>query len=324
VAFSALCFLFLPDTPLNARFLTLEERAKAVVRVESNMTGIKSEEWKREQAMEALRDPNTWFLVLLQLSSNIPNNGIITVMSTNGISCLQRASSNNRSYQYAGIIIMGFGFSKQDTLLLSMVGSGVQLLFVLVSTIGSTYMENSRTYFMTFNLMVSLAGSLMGRQIPVSDKYGRLMGVALSLSCAANFPMIMAMTSSNVGGFTKKATVGALVSILSYIQVLDGSSRAALTRTKPQTFLAYCIGNIIGPQLFFDRETPSYPSGFLAMIVCFAFAIILCLAFRLYLVRENQRRNQAGTVAEPMDTTERMVNLTDKTDKQIPQFRYVY
>ena len=79
VAFSALCFLFLPDTPLNARFLTPEERAKAVIRVESNLTGIKSDEWKREQVVEALCDPNTWFLVLLQLSSNIPNNGIITV-----------------------------------------------------------------------------------------------------------------------------------------------------------------------------------------------------------------------------------------------------
>ena len=50
-----------------------------MIRVESNLTGIKSDEWKREQVVEALCDPNTWFLVLLQLSSNIPNNGIITV-----------------------------------------------------------------------------------------------------------------------------------------------------------------------------------------------------------------------------------------------------
>ena len=79
MAFSALCFFFLPDTPLNARFLTPEDRAKAVVRVENNLTGIKSDEWKRAQVIEALRDPSTWFLVLLQLASNIPNNGIITV-----------------------------------------------------------------------------------------------------------------------------------------------------------------------------------------------------------------------------------------------------
>lgn len=106
---------------------------------------------------------------------------------------------------------MGFGFSAHDTLLLSMVGSGFQMLFVFISTVGSTYLENSRTYFMAFNLAVSVAGSVMGRQIDVSNKFGRLFGLALTMSCAANFPLVMAMTSSNIGGFTKKTTVSALV-----------------------------------------------------------------------------------------------------------------
>lgn len=118
---------------------------------------------------------------------------------------------------------MGFGFSKHDTLLLSMVGSGFQLFFVLLATIGSTYIQNSRTYFMAFNLVVSMAGSIMGRHIPVSNKYGRLMGVALAISCASNFPLVMAMTSSNVGGFTKKTTVGALVSN-SHLDILSNAS----------------------------------------------------------------------------------------------------
>lgn len=109
---------------------------------------------------------------------------------------------------------MGFGFSQQDTLLLSMVGPGFQLFFVVLATVGSTYISNSRTYFMTFNLVVSMVGSIMGGQIDVSNKYGRLIGVALSITCAANFPLVMAMTSSNVGGYTKKTTVGALVSYL--------------------------------------------------------------------------------------------------------------
>jgi hypothetical protein len=109
---------------------------------------------------------------------------------------------------------MGFGFSKHDTLLLSMVGPGFQLFFVVLATVGSTYINNSRTCFMTFNLVVSMAGSIMGRRIGVSNKYGRLLGVALSISCAANFPLVMAMTTSNVGGYTKKTTVSALVSYL--------------------------------------------------------------------------------------------------------------
>lgn len=42
------------------------------------------------------------------------------------------------------------------------------------------------------------------------------------------------MISSNVGGFTKRATVSSIV------------------------FICYCAGNIIGPQLFFEDEAPKY------------------------------------------------------------------
>jgi hypothetical protein len=51
---------------------------------------------------------------------------------------------------------------------------------------------------------------------------------------SAAMPIAIAMISSNVGGFTKKATVSAVF------------------------FILYCVGNIIGPQLFFESEAPKY------------------------------------------------------------------
>lgn len=33
-----------------------------------------------------------------------------------------------------------------------------------------------------------------------------------------------------------------------------------------QCFVACCVGNIIGPQVFFADEAPSYPSGFAAIL----------------------------------------------------------
>lgn len=69
----------MPDTPHNARFLTKQEREKAIARVEENMTGIKNNKWKKEQAIEAICDPNAWFVVLIYFASNLPNNGLITV-----------------------------------------------------------------------------------------------------------------------------------------------------------------------------------------------------------------------------------------------------
>lgn len=89
--------------------------------------------------------------------------------------------------------------------------------------------------------------------------------------------------------------------------------------------MAYCTGNIIGPQLFLAREAPSYTSGFLAIMVCFGVGVASCLALRLFLIRENRIKDQVnGVLGASGFDDDLMVNLMDKTDKEIPQFRYVY
>lgn len=95
-------------------------------------------------------------------------------------------------------------------------------------------------------------------------------------------------------------------------------------------FIAYCAGNIIGPQIMFSREAPSYTSGFAGILVCFSCSTILIFVFRFYLMWENKKRDAA--VGEPSQTIqidgERIstsaLNLLDKTDRDLPQFRYVY
>lgn len=62
----------------------------------------------------------------------------------------------------------------------------------------------------------------------------RLFGMFIFSAYAAGIPMTLSMISSNVAGFTKKATVSAMM------------------------FVAYCIGNIVGPFLFLSREAPAY------------------------------------------------------------------
>ncbi|TEA14657.1 putative transporter [Colletotrichum sidae] len=85
-----------------------------------------------------------------------------------------------------------------------------------------------------------------------------------------------------------------------------------------------CAGNIIGPRLFFEREAPSYKSDFLAMLICYGIGVATCFVVRFYLVRENRRRDDAGDVLRRSVEDHVPLNLLDKTDKEIPQFRYVY
>ena len=85
MAWSVGIVFLLPDVPMTARFLSKEDRVKAVVRVKENMTGIKSDQFQWSQCREALLDTKTWFLVLIQICANIPNGGLHSVSIVPGL-----------------------------------------------------------------------------------------------------------------------------------------------------------------------------------------------------------------------------------------------
>ena len=78
--FGLLLVPILPDSPAKAIFLTKTERAIAVQRTLENKTGVLDNgtfNWK--QALEALKDPQAWFLVLYTFCVNLWNGGLTTV-----------------------------------------------------------------------------------------------------------------------------------------------------------------------------------------------------------------------------------------------------
>ena len=76
VVWSAGIYFFMPNEPSSARFLSTIDKAKAIDRVHENMTGIKNNTWKWNQAIEALLDVKIWLLVSIQLAQNIANGGL--------------------------------------------------------------------------------------------------------------------------------------------------------------------------------------------------------------------------------------------------------
>ncbi|GME27451.1 MFS allantoate transporter [Neofusicoccum parvum] len=293
LAWSVSLFWSIPDTPTRAWFLKGDDGAKAVARVKENMTGIKNGVWKNEQMLEALKDPQSWLFVLIQFCGNIPNGGV-----TN----------------FAAIVVNGLGFTVFQTLLIGMIATAFQAVFVILSSGGATLFKNTRTYWLVWNFIISLIGTVMVREIPADGgKWSKFAGYCLLISFSANFPMMLSLTAANVGGFTKKTTVNAML------------------------FLSYCAGNIVGPQLFFDDEAPTYKSGFLAMLICFVLGIAFSIALRFYYIWENKRRDARVAVGsdglggntnvvegEAQQESAIMLNLQDRTDREMEQFRYVY
>lgn len=125
------------------------------------------------------------------------------------------------------------GFETLKTLQIQMVAYVFQLIFVLLATIGSTYLHNTRTLWIVFNMTFSIAGAAMVGQL--DGKWSRFFGYCLTMGYTPNFPIILSMLSANIAGFTKKMTVNAMVSIPNalsnawrYLTMYSCSSRIAL------------------------------------------------------------------------------------------------
>ncbi|CEL11106.1 hypothetical protein ASPCAL14212 [Aspergillus calidoustus] len=266
----------LPDSPTNAKFLTEEERAIALHRLASNKAGFKSNQINRDQIIEAFVDPKTYLLAVYILAANIPNGGFTT---------------------FSGLILKGFGYNTFHTLLLGIPGGFVVFLLVLSSALIASKVRNSRLIVSIVMTILSVVGSAL--VYSTSATASRYIGLILMGAYSAALPVLMAMISSNVGGFTKRSTVNAIF------------------------FVMYCVGNVIGPQLFFESEAPRYQSGLQAILICLVVVVVDCIALLVYLRRENVKRDRLG-VDGLEETGEGDDELRDLTDLKNPAFRYVY
>jgi ACS family allantoate permease-like MFS transporter len=66
-AWSLFVLWFMPATPMDAMFLSREEKYHMIRRVAGNHTGVANKEWKWYQVREAFIDPKTWIIFLFNV-----------------------------------------------------------------------------------------------------------------------------------------------------------------------------------------------------------------------------------------------------------------
>lgn len=119
MSWSIFAFVFLPDTPMNASFLTQQEKVFWVKRLASNKTGIVNNVWKWDQVVEAVIDPKTWLIFFFNIAINIPNGGRFLSVSTKCILTSGLTSTTGLT-TFNGIIIKNLGFTSVQSSLLAM------------------------------------------------------------------------------------------------------------------------------------------------------------------------------------------------------------
>ncbi|KAG1794618.1 major facilitator superfamily domain-containing protein [Suillus plorans] len=184
-------FLF-PDSPTNAWFLTLDERAKAVQRIKENQTGAENKHFKMEQMIEALTDPKTWLFALFSALDYVPN------------------SLTNQQ----ALILASFGFSALQTTLLSCVPGIVEILTIFTGVRLAARRPNSRAY---------VGAIYQLNLLPWSNR--------VSVVCVPGFVLSLSWLDDVTTGHTKKEVVcPVLLLIIRAVLVRENKIRDAEPR----------------------------------------------------------------------------------------------
>ncbi|KAF9892243.1 hypothetical protein FE257_002020 [Aspergillus nanangensis] len=176
---------------------------------------------------------------------------------------------NGGMTSFASILINGFGFSQLRSLLMQMPLGAAQIVFLIGTATVATLIPRTRILMMILNTLASMIGLILVWKLDDDNRTGRLVGLSLATVFACNIPLSLSIISSNVAGFTKRSVTSAML------------------------FVAYCVGNIVGPQFFYESEAPRYPTGMKVAISGLALAAFFLACLLFYYVYENRRRDVA-------------------------------
>lgn len=274
----AISSLFLiPDSPSNAWFLNEEDRKICLARSKSNQQGYGNHVFKPAQFKEAMGDVVTWLIFIYGFAYGLPDGQF-----------------NN----FGTILLHGdFGFSTKQSLLMSMPGGALDIIYpLLVCWINDTFLNHHRMPLCNVsNVLVVIGMCLLNF---THHKGSRLTGYFLFYLETPVTGAICSMISSNVAGYTKKGVVNAAF------------------------LIAFCVGNAAGPFTFIDSQKPNYSGAKTAMLVCFIVVLLDVLALNLIYKRRNSVKDKKRAALGDDYKVPDNIAFADITDMMNPEFRY--
>ncbi|PSR87387.1 major facilitator superfamily transporter allantoate [Coniella lustricola] len=192
-------------------------------------------------------------------------------------------------------MITSFGYSNQQSLLLGTPGGAVEVIALVAAGILGDKFGN-RILISSLGLVSATIGMLLITCLSEEYNVGRLIGYYLTQAAAASFAALLSLIATNTAGYTKKTTVAALF------------------------LISYCVGNIIGPQVFQAKDAPGYKPAKIVIIVCDCVALLDLLLIYWWCRRQNRKKSEAR--AEPGYVKIEGQEFYDLTDRENPEFVY--
>ncbi|KAJ5965012.1 Major facilitator superfamily domain general substrate transporter [Penicillium vulpinum] len=197
---------------------------------------------------------------------------------------------------FGPLIVATFGYDTLHSVLFQFPVGAVCVIFIPLCGYIPTVVPNTRIPLLITCCLPVIAGCVMIWKSswgyhPVTP----VVGYALTGFFGPVVSLIITIGASNVAGATKKTVMAATV------------------------FVAYTVGNIIGPQLVkSNTKAEHYPELWTGMIICYCITISAAVVLYFVLRRENRIRESLD-----LDEVQRdKIAFDDLTDKQNPFFRY--
>ncbi|RDW67254.1 putative MFS transporter [Aspergillus mulundensis] len=189
VAYSFVVLIFMPDSPMEAKFLGEREKVIAVERLRANQMGVISREWRWDHVLETMVDVKTWVWFLLIVAISIPSGGIST---------------------FGSLIITSFGYTNFTAILFNLPFGAIQFVIILL---GGWLATKFRTKGLVIAgiAMIAAVGTIIMLTVSREQKGVLLFGYYL-VSCLAGItPLVYAWEAQNTAGDTKRKCTSAVV-----------------------------------------------------------------------------------------------------------------
>jgi hypothetical protein len=184
VIVSIFVWFFMPDSPMEAKFLNHQEKLIAVERLRMNQMGVASRVWKWDHVLEAFVDPKTWLWFFMLTAVSIPSGGITT---------------------FGPLIIQSFGFGQFATILFNMPFGVVQI----IATVGGAWLATwlkKKSPVLILLCIPPIIGIIIlmvvGRE--TSNRGILLFGYYMTSFYPGISPLIYSWSGQNTGGDTKR------------------------------------------------------------------------------------------------------------------------
>ncbi|SGZ52908.1 CIC11C00000003474 [Sungouiella intermedia] len=184
VAWSIFILFFLPNSPMNAVYLTDREKYIMVQRVLQNKTGVETTDFKWYQAREAVLDIKAYIIFFFNVAINIPNGGLST---------------------FSGIIIHNLGFDSKQSSLMTIPTGVVASLATITFNYFSGRLHNKRCIIAITSLLLPICGAAICYGVKRNHVGPQLLGLYLMYFYFSSYVTMISLSQANTGGNTKKA-----------------------------------------------------------------------------------------------------------------------